>query len=81
MLKKNFSENTISSSGFDEKYLPTNTNFETSKDNNFNEEEISHSQFLEIAPLDYEIDNLPQKDGFYSYFRSGFAQCGVYGCR
>jgi len=62
VLKKNFSENTISSSEFDEKYLPTKTNFETSKDNNFNEEEISQGQFLEIAPLDYEIDNLPQKD-------------------
>ena len=40
-----------------------NTNNQSSEENNnFNEEEFSQNQFLEIAPLDYEIDTLPQKD-------------------
>ena len=62
VLNKNFSKNAKVSSEVEEIYLQTNTNSGTSKDNNFDEEEISQSQFLEIAPLDYEIDNLPQKD-------------------
>ena len=62
VLKKNSSKNKNASSEVEEKYLQTNTKGITSKDNNFNEEDISQSQFLEIAPMDYEIDNLPQKD-------------------
>ena len=45
------------------KYIfQTNNNNKASNENNLNEERISQNQFLEIAPLDYEIDNLPQKD-------------------
>ena len=60
-LKKNFSKNNNASSEVEEIYFQTNTNVGSSKDNDLNEE-ISQSQFLEIAPLEYEIDNLPQKD-------------------
>ncbi len=62
VLKKNFPKKTNASSEDEEIYFQTNTNLGTSKDININEDEISQSQFLEIAPLDYEIDNLPQKD-------------------
>ena len=60
-LKKNLSKNNNAGSEVEEIYFQTNTNVGSSKDNDLNEE-ISQSQFLEIAPLDYEIDNLPQKD-------------------
>jgi len=60
--KKNTSKNATASSEVDEIYFKTNNNNEASNGNNFNEERISQNQFLEIAPLDYEIDNLPQKD-------------------
>jgi len=33
-----------------------------SSNNDFSDDIISQNQFLEIAPLDYEIDNLQQKD-------------------
>lgn len=59
-LKKNISKNNTSLE-FEEVYFQTNAKVGSSKDNDLNEE-ISQSQFLEIAPLDYEIDNLPQKD-------------------
>ena len=67
-LKKYFGEKIYkeilennASSEVEEIYFQTNTNVGSSKDNDLNEE-ISQSQFLEIAPLEYEIDNLPQKD-------------------
>ena len=60
--KKDTSKNATASSEVDEIYFKTNNNNEASNGNNFNEERISQNQFLEIAPLDYEIDNLPQKD-------------------
>ena len=60
--KKNITKNATSSSEVEEIYLQTNKNNEASNDKNFNEEKISQNQFLEIAPLDYQIDDLPQKD-------------------
>ena len=60
--KKNITKNATSSSEVEEIYFQTNKNNEASNDKNFNEEKISQNQFLEIAPLDYQIDDLPQKD-------------------
>ena len=46
----------------EEIYLDINTKDRNLSANEFSDDIISQGQFLEIAPIDYEIDNLPQKD-------------------
>lgn len=46
----------------EEIYLDINTKERNLSANEFSDDIISQGQFLEIAPIDYEIDNLPQKD-------------------
>ena len=62
VLTKEISKNNYENLEVDESSFENNTKVGAFKDSNSNEEEISQHQFLEIAPLEYEIDNLPQKD-------------------
>ena len=62
VLSKKISKNNNENVKVDEVSFKNNKKAGSIKDSNFNEEDISQNQFLEIAPLEYEIDNLPQKD-------------------
>ena len=62
VLSKEISKNNHENLEVEESSFDNNIKVGAFKDSNSNKEEISQHQFFEIAPLEYEIDNLPQKD-------------------